>query len=135
MAHWRAVANFKHGYTALVFDGLDAALKAIQEDYKEWPDPADFINEASDHVIGLGLVAAQNYLSEVPLIVRESHASDESVKPLRIWELLRDYGRPVPGTSLRDMECVSHLANYWKHLDEWDADWSKEADAKQNSRR
>jgi len=48
-------------------------------------------------------------------------------------DLLHDFGSHVPGTTLRDMEAIWHFANYWKHCDEWDRDWVKEAASKPNS--
>jgi hypothetical protein len=33
------------------------------------------------------------------------------------------------------MHAVWHLANFWKHRDEWDDDWSVEATSRTSSRR
>jgi hypothetical protein len=124
MPHWLTLADYKHGYTVHVLEGIEAALKRVQEDYEDWPDP-DFTNEPANHLVGLAFVAIQNYLTEVPLIVRESQ-SDPAVRVRPMNDLLHDFGSHVPGTTLRDMEAIWHFANYWKHCDEWDRDWVKE---------
>lgn len=125
MTHLLVLGDYKYGYTAHVMSGLDAALRTIRNSFREFPDP-DFVNEPADHLMGLSFVAIQNYLMEVPLILRD-YKGDPSVTNPPMKDLLRDHGDLVAGTTLRQMEAVWSLANYWKHRDEWDRDWTKQA--------
>ena len=70
--HWLVAMGYKHRYTRLVFDGLEVALQAVEKDYEQNrdPDPCDS-NEEAAHILGLGLVAVQNYMGEVALIARD----------------------------------------------------------------
>ena len=100
----RVLADHKHAPTYHIVEGLNVALLAIQKQHESWP-LADFINETSDQVLGLALVAVHNYVTEVPLIVREA-AGDPSIKAIKMPDLLRLCGRPVPKTRLRDMGAI-----------------------------
>lgn len=68
------------------------------------------------------------------MIVRECHAVDASVKLIKVVDLVCLGGRAVPRTTLKDMEIIWHLGNYWKHSDEWEGSWNDEAKAHPRSR-
>jgi hypothetical protein len=131
--HWLVAMGYKHRYTRLVFDGLEVALQAVEKDYEQSrdPDPCDS-NEEAAHILGLGLVAVQNYMGEVALIARDMRKTNPSLPKIALLDLARMCGNPIPKTAIKDMEAIWHLANMWKHADEWDSDWNEEA--KKNDR-
>jgi hypothetical protein len=126
--HWLAWADYKQRYTALVFGGLQNALAVVEEGAREsrFPDP-DAANEEAGHILGLALVAAQNYMGEVEQIARDVRRTNPSLPKFKLIDLARKCGRIVPGTDVTDMEAVWHLANFWKHGDVWDPNWDVEA--------
>jgi hypothetical protein len=123
---WRLLSESQYGYTVRVVEALNEELRAVQEDVGQHGD-APTAGDAADRLMGFGLVAIQLYLSEVGLIVREERATNVSVVNKSMKQLLHEFGAPVADANLRDMACVWHLANYWKHNDEWDADWTVQA--------
>jgi len=88
---------------------VDARLDEIEEMAEVNPGLADGLDYPlrHEHLLGLGFVAAQSYLS---MVMAEDEASARmalSVGP-----------RHTSGTALAQL--IQHGANYWKHADEWD---------------
>ena len=131
MSHWRQLGDFRHATTARVLNALEDSFRALHVEFNEHGDP-DLANEDADHLMGIGLVTIQLYLGEVALILRDLHEHDAAIPPKTTPELVREYGETVAGTTLRDMECVWHLANFFKHRDEWDGDWDEQAKRRQS---
>jgi hypothetical protein len=125
--HWRLLTDWHVGVTSSVISLLDAQVAALEETFdNRVHDPDDFLDD-TEHVLGLGLVALQQYLRatrETIRIVLASHSLDAPSMTV----LLRSFGDVVAGTGdLRELHAVWHLANFWKHRDEWDDDWTAEA--------
>jgi hypothetical protein len=135
MTHWRLLSDFRYGHTSTLLSGLQDVISRF--DQYPWPEDRDpdAVLEIADQVVGLAFVAVQNYMSEVPLIVRESAESNRSIKRIDMIDLTRLCGERVPNTSLRDMEIVWHLGNYWKHADEWESPWKTQAAKNERSRK
>ena len=124
--HWRLLTDWHVGVTSSVVSLLDREVAALEESFdRRVHDPDDFL-EDTEHLLGLGLVAIQQYLRATRETIRVVLTS-ESIEAPSMTGLLRGFGDVVAGTTdLREVHAVWHLANYWKHHDEWHDDWAVE---------
>ena len=131
--HWRLLSEWPLGVTRSVVDALDAQLDALDAGFDPTTDDSDFFLEEVEHALGLGLVAIQRYLRATRETIREVQESRALVAP-SMSHVLQHFGEMVANTSdLREMHAVWHLANFWKHQDEWNDDWAQEAAASRQS--
>ena len=87
-------------------DAMDAWVKERQD---ADPEIAGFYADDIDHLIGLGFVTYQRYIT-----------ATVSVLKLPKKQAL-DIGPHFASTSIGYAAIVNAAANYWKHHDEWDA--------------
>lgn len=96
-----------------LLEDVVAAFGARIRGIVEHPDPqfakACNLDDVAEHLIGVVLVAAQNYI-----------VTSAALQGVTKFEAL-DVG-PVHRSGRRVVELVNHCANFWKHADEWDWD-------------
>jgi hypothetical protein len=81
-----------------------------------------------DELLGMAFVAAQIFITGVRTIVEDlSRACSANGRPLPLvkdpkakasWVL--DIGEQVAGSTYTAIQVAYHVANYWKHRDEWE---------------
>jgi len=88
---------------------VDDRLDEIEDLAKTNPGLADGLDYPlrHEHMLGIGFVAAQSYLSVVTAEKETARGKALSVGP-----------RHDSGMALAQL--INHGANYWKHADEWD---------------
>jgi len=125
--------NWPLGVTASVVSALDTKLDDLDASFDPDVDDPDPYLEDEEHALGLGLVAIQRYLRSTRETLRETQEARSLVAPT-MNGILREFGAVVADAGdLREMHAVWHLANFWKHQDEWDRDWEVEAAANRRS--
>lgn len=89
---------------------VDARLDEIEQLATSNPGLADGLDYPlrHEHLLGIGFVAAQSYLTVVTAEGETPRGQARSVGP-----------RHASGIALAQL--VQHGANYWKHADEWDS--------------
>ena len=131
MTSWRLLNDFNFNVTASLVAVLDTKLDELETALEPESVLVEDLLEECDHVLGLGLVALQSYLSDTHLTVRDvTRGGGRTVGP-KMRALRQGVGDLVAGTALdtavREVDAMWHLANFWKHRDDWDYDWSIEA--------
>ncbi|MFC1634878.1 hypothetical protein ACFL5Z_08550 [Planctomycetota bacterium] len=86
---------------------IDQQLKKIEQLCSEVDDPDSLgYFDRGEHVIGLGFVACQTFMSSVCGHLRISRRSALAIGPSH------------PGGNTK-AQIINHAANYWKHHNEW----------------
>ncbi len=86
---------------------LDKQLENIIAESREVEDPDGFgYYDIAEHIIGLGFVACQTYMSSV-----YGYLQIDKKKAI-------SFG-PVHSCGQTKMQLINHAANYWKHNNEW----------------
>jgi hypothetical protein len=135
---WRLLVDWQYNQTRPVIEAFDREMERIlataDDSGQEYPfHPDTDWNVPIDFLLGLGVVVLQGYLSTTAETIRKARMEQGLTTPPAA-DLLRHFGTIVDGTSQRDMQTVWHLANYWKHRDQWDDDWSNERCQTKNQR-
>ena len=91
-----------------LFELLDARMEQLVAEIEASDDPDGFgLLDDAEHVFGMGLVAAQRYLTSV----RGWHDISKN-------DALNS--GPIHSGGQSFAKIINAAANYWKHIDEWD---------------
>jgi hypothetical protein len=106
--------------------GLDDALAKLDaESNEEDADAFDLLDEA-ESVLGLGFTGLQVYISKT------MSAGWRSFKPIPDLEKLGNLYCPLKVKGkVSAVEAIWAAGNYYKHHDDWPADWEKATDPRQ----
>jgi hypothetical protein len=100
-----------------LFSLLDIKLSEIEREINNSADPdTDGLLDQSEYYVGIGLVAAQQYLAET--------ATFSGIEKDKSYKLGRRHYTGIPY-----IKAINSAANYWKH----EAEWWKGIDTLNNS--
>jgi hypothetical protein len=100
-----------------LFSLLDAKLSEIECEINNSADPdTDGLFDQSEYYVGIGLVAAQQYLAEV--------ATFSGINKDKAYKLGQRHSSGIPY-----IKAIDSAANYWKH----EAEWWKDLETLNNS--
>ena len=114
--------DFSGSWVSAVFKGLREAAHLIQQQH-ETEDHFDglFLLEHFEELFGTTCVVAQTYVNRTWADITKA---DLKVNPGEgKWQMIPTFGRKIGQSKIAQVELVYHLANYWKHCDDW-RDWA-----------
>jgi hypothetical protein len=119
---------------------LHEALSRVHDRIEKLPDEewasdhAYFESEVAEGLIGTVFVLYQTYLTSVVSIVIGLAEDGYAGAPSKKVDILRLESPPITAAAgYTRMEVVNAVANYFKHRDEWPADWSAAAGQTKNT--
>ena len=114
--------NFSDSWVSAVFRGLREAARRIQQQH-ETVDYFDglFLLEHFEELFGATCVVAQTYMNRTWADIAKADLKVNAGE--RKWQMIPMFGRRVGQSKIAQVELVYHLANYWKHCDDW-RDWA-----------
>jgi len=92
----------------------------------------EYISERNNRVIedllGLCYVISQLFITNVKSkcesYVKQFNLIESESKKLNTISLLKMWNELVPGKNIYQIQAINSIANYYKHKDEWDNNWS-----------
>jgi len=114
-------------------DGLAEMFQQFEEVKKTHGDSADFALFIEDEILlledflGVSFVACQAYINRVTSqLASIFDPTGIGALPRDKWAML-EYGHTGPTNGFSRIRTLYEFANYYKHEDEWDADWTNAA--------
>ena len=107
------------------------AQKSGNEDYIE--ATSDEQSEIVESLLGCSFVAAQAYITYVVSHIKALHRTTKknnmslSSTSDSKSNIMTTCSPIIAGTTIASVEAINALVNYYKHNDEWESDWTKEA--------
>jgi hypothetical protein len=119
--NFQRIASDLHETVSKVNDRIDKLPSNA-----EWAsDEAYAESETVEGLIGTAFVLYQTYLTSVVSSVKGLATDGYAGAPSKKVDVLRLESAPITAAvSYSRMEVVNAVANYFKHRDEWPADWS-----------
>ncbi len=109
-------------YISVVFAGLREADRLIRKRFEDEKDELFDVDSALEHledVYGTARVLAQTYINRTWAEIEKAFPGVK--KDNEKFEFDRNR---INGCGIGQVELLYHLANYWKHHDEWPRDWN-----------
>jgi hypothetical protein len=114
--------------------GVESRITTLPEEPKDEGEEAwkeTVIEESGilvEGLIGVGFVVVQTYITAIRADIRrlgQSYERERGSQPTFAVGDLLEAGPKFADTQYTRIDLINAVANYWKHHEEWSADWDK----------
>jgi len=114
--------DFSHSWVSAVLNGLRTAAHEIEQRYRTEEGFDALVRlEHQEEILGVSCVAVQSYMNRTWAEIQKYDLKvNRTEAKLQMYQM---FGPKIGQPGIAHAELVYHLANYWKHHDEW-PDWT-----------